>query len=211
MGEALTEFEEMELADDILIFTVHAEQLKEFCEKRNIKKDFSKGKIVGTRWYSNFIKHHGDKLKTRPCRMQDRIRLTWCTLKNFSNMYDAVYKAMVKAEVAIKHDKEVMFDSKRKVSEDINKMCGKKARYELTWPDRCVYVDETGCNTNMKEDGHIGGRRYVMAADQIEGARTGVKNYLHFTVLAFTSGTGEAIMCAVILKSEKSVAAIPIS
>jgi hypothetical protein len=54
----------------------------------------------------------------------------------------------------------------------------------------------------MKEDGHIGGRRYVMAADQVEGARTGVTNDLHITALAITAGNGESIMCAVFLKSE---------
>jgi hypothetical protein len=101
MGESLTKFEVMEVANEIQIYTVHAERLKEFCEKRNIKEDFSKGKIVGTRWYSNFIKRHGNKLKTRPCRMQDGNRLTWCMLENFSNMYDAVYKAMVEVGVAI--------------------------------------------------------------------------------------------------------------
>jgi hypothetical protein len=63
----------------------------------------------------------------------------------------------------------------------------------------------------MKEDGHIGGRQSVMAADQHEGTCTSVTNNLHFTVLAFTAGTGEAIMCAVILISEKAVSEIPIS
>jgi hypothetical protein len=43
----------------------------------------------------------------------------------------------------------------------------------------------------MKEYGHIGGRRYVMAVDQTEGAPTGVTSTdIHFTVLAFTAGTG---------------------
>jgi hypothetical protein len=63
----------------------------------------------------------------------------------------------------------------------------------------------------MKADSHVGGRRYVMASGQSEGARTGVTSDLHFTLLAFTSGTGEAILCAIIMKSEKHVSDLPIS
>jgi hypothetical protein len=34
---------------------------------------------------------------------------------------------------------------------------------------------------------------------------------MHFTVLAFISGTGEAIMCVIVLKSEKPIEEIPLS
>jgi hypothetical protein len=50
-----------------------------------------------------------------------------------------------------------------------------------------------------------------MGANQVEGDRTGVVSDIHFTVLAFTSGTGHAIMCAIIMKSDKDVADLPIS
>jgi hypothetical protein len=51
MGEALTKYEVMDLADNILTNTVHADRLVEFCEKRNINKNINNGKIVGVRWY----------------------------------------------------------------------------------------------------------------------------------------------------------------
>jgi hypothetical protein len=60
----------------------------------------------------------------------------------------------------------------------------------------------------MKNNGHVGGRRYVMGANQIKGGRTGVVSNIHFTVLAFISATGHAIMCAIIMKT---VADLPIS
>jgi hypothetical protein len=126
-------------------------------------------------------------------------------------MYKAVFEAMVEAGVAIRHNEKVMLDHKGNVTQSIDQMFSRKTKYQLLKPERCVYVYESGCNTNIKEDGHIGGRRYVMAADQFEGARTGVTNDLHFIVLAFTARTGEAILCAAILKSKKSVSNIPIS
>jgi hypothetical protein len=90
-------------------------------------------------------------------------------------------------------------------------MHGRPTRYKLIKPERCVYVDETGCNTNCKNDGQIGGQRIVMSKNQIEGGRSSASTDLHFTVLAFTLGTGEPIMCAVILKSEKGAEDLPMN
>jgi hypothetical protein len=56
-----------------------------------------------------------------------------------------------------------------------------------------------------------GGQQHVLGVDQQEGGRLSVTTDLHFAILAFTSGTGEAIMCAVILKSEKEMKDIPVS
>jgi hypothetical protein len=211
MGESLTKFEVMDLADEIIADTESEARLIEFCKLRQIDKDVSNGKIVGDRWYSNFMRRHKENLKRGRCKIQDSNRLTWCTTENFQNMYDSVYEAMVDAKVAIKFDEEEMMDRDGNITLDSNKQFGRKTRYKLTRPDRCVFVDETGCNTNMKDDGQIGGRRYVMAANQTEGARTGATSDIHFTVLAFTSGTGDVIMCAVIMKSEKTVSDLAVS
>jgi hypothetical protein len=210
MGEAMTKFEVMDLADKILS-TIHADWLVDFCIKRKIWKYIRKGKIVGQQWYPNFMRRHSDKIKCKPCQLQDQNQLTWCTSENFENMYNAEYKAMVEAMVAIKHDEEIMLDCDGNITNNKDKMVGRKTRYQLTKPEQCVYVDKTGCNTNMKDDGHVGGRQYVMSVDQVEGDQSGVTRDIHFTVLAYTSGTGEVIMCAIILKSEKPVNEIPIS
>jgi hypothetical protein len=211
MGEALTKTEVMSLADDILAESVYTDNLVHFCNKRKINKDVSEGKIVGNHWYKNSVNRHKDKIKCKPCRVQDRKRLTWCTHDNFRNMYDSVYEAMVEAGVAIKHEEEVWLDINNQITINQDEAVGRKTRFQQVKPERCVYVDETGCNTNMKTDGHVGGRCYVMAAGQSEGAQTGVTSDIHFTLLAFTSGFGQAIMCAIIMKSEKHVSDLPIS
>lgn len=56
-----------------------------------------------------------------------------------------------------------------------------------------------------------GGQFHVSGVDQTEGGRTIVTTDLHFTVLVFTSGSGEPIMCAVVLKSEKQQEELPVS
>jgi hypothetical protein len=49
MGETLTKTEVMCLADDILTDSVHVDTYVNFCNRRNINKDVSKGEIVGNR------------------------------------------------------------------------------------------------------------------------------------------------------------------
>ena len=67
------------------------------------------------------------------------------THDNFETMYDLVYDAMVKARVAVK------LDEKKEVSE------GLPLTHELIHPDYVLFVDEVGNNTNMRDDGQIGG------------------------------------------------------
>jgi hypothetical protein len=47
--------------------------------------------------------------------------------------------------------------------------------------------------------------------DPESGAQTGASTDLHFIVLAFLSGTGKAVLCAIIFKSEQNMSEIPIS
>jgi hypothetical protein len=57
----------------------------------------------------------------------------------------------------------------------------------------------------MKENGQIGGWKYIMCYSQIEGARTGVTSNINFTVLAFTADTGTVVLCDVVMKSDKDI------
>ena len=55
IGEALIKSEVMELMDEMIRGTEHEVAYKEYCIKRKIEKDWSKG-IVGERWYNNRLK-----------------------------------------------------------------------------------------------------------------------------------------------------------
>jgi hypothetical protein len=63
-------------------------------------------------------------------------------------MYTCVYDAMVDANVAIKHDYEIMYDLNGNKVEESERMFGLPTRYELTHPEYVLFVDETGKNTN---------------------------------------------------------------
>ena len=124
-------------------------------------------------------------------------------------MYDSACASMVRCGVAERLEVPVMLDRNGKKVDDISLMYGKPTTYRLIKPEDCVYVDETGCNTNMKMDSIIGGTKYVTPADDECACPVGLTTDLHFTVLCFTSGTGDPIMCAIILKSERDIKYLP--
>ena len=155
------------------------------------------------------MKRNHDAIRRRRCKVRDQKRLTWCTYEHFEDMYDSIYKRMVEAGVATKNDNLLMFDKEGNEVDDENKMYGRKTRYRMTCPDNVVFVDETGSNTNQKDDGYIGGRLHVMPKGATESGVIGSTTDIHFSVLCFTSGSGQPIMCAVILKSNKDISELP--
>jgi hypothetical protein len=64
------------------------------------------------------MKQHSDFLKRAKCKIKHQNRMNWCTSQNFSNMYDGVYKSMVKAGVAIETPDEIMYDINGEVVKD---------------------------------------------------------------------------------------------
>ena len=74
---------------------------------------------------------------------------------------------------------------------------GEKVSKIVKHADYLLFVNKVGNNTNMKEDGRIGGERLLKARGQVAEV-TAATSDAHFTVLGFTAGTGEPVMCAMI-------------
>lgn len=117
---------------------------------------------------------------------------------------------MVEVGVAVKIDQEIMYDQTKAITSDRSKMVGRPTMYVLTTPERVVFIVETGCNENCKSEGYPGSQKHVCTVYQVEGGRLGATTDMHFTVMAFTSGAGEPIMCTVILKSNKETKDLPL-
>ena len=63
----------------------------------------------------------------------------------------------------------------------------------------------------MCADKGIGGELIVVPVEDCEAfGIKGATTDMHFTVVPFTSGTGEPVLCAIILKSNKTAAEIPV-
>jgi hypothetical protein len=72
-----------------------------------------------------------------------------------------------------------------------------------------LFTYECGSNTNQAADGHAGGQLFGLPSGECSTGILGMVTDLHFTVLCFNAGTGEPVMCAVILRSEKESQELP--
>jgi hypothetical protein len=105
MTRSLTKWEIMELTDDIIRGTIHAERYIAWANRRGKTKTIYDESFVGEKWYRHFMDRFSDKLKRSRVRILDEKRVNWCTFENFENMYECIYKNMVECGVAIKLDK----------------------------------------------------------------------------------------------------------
>jgi hypothetical protein len=59
-------------------------------------------------------------------------------------------------------ENEVMYDKNGEETTDKEKMFGRPTKYKMVHPEYLLCVYETGCNTNQKENGYIGGDLFVL-------------------------------------------------
>ena len=209
MGTSLTKKTVIQLCSELIQNTEHATNYAKCIGKA---MDNQQATITpGDRWYTNFMKRYSYKLKSTASNIMDSNRKTFCVKENFKRMYDSVYDEMTKAGVAEKLDEEIMLDKNgdQVFSEDL--MYGLPTRYKMKHPNYVLFMDETGCNTNQKKDGKVGGERYVLPVDGSGIGAIGSTTDLHFSCACFTSGSGAPVMCAIIFASEKPAKEIPMA
>jgi hypothetical protein len=183
MGQPLTKTAIIEFANSLIAKMEHQMKVEAAKKLRHLDDEGS----LGTGWYHGFLAHLSSLLTTSGSVIKDVSRRTWVTWENFENMYENINKTMVEAGVA------------EELSEAIQREAGFPTKYRLTNPEYVPFVDEMGCNTNQLNNGRVGGEMFILPKFESEcGAPTAATTDLHYTVLPFISGTGEAVMCAII-------------
>lgn len=219
IGQSLSRENVIELVNDLIKNTEFEQKYLAYLEECNQQHLTSNG-IIGHSWYNKFMKSNKQILHCGRCRPRDINRYTWCTYENFANMYEGVYSSMVNASIAELLEEEIMYNKIGEITINQEEMFGRPTKYKITRPtkykitrpDYLLFVDKTGCNTNMKEDGFAGGQLFVLPVDMSsQSGRNCATTDIHFTVLCFTSATGEPVLCAVILKSSQEITYIPLS
>lgn len=212
MGAALTKDQVLGLVNSFIDGTEERENMIKYKSKRKLYCNFRDTAVVGEGWYQGFMKRHNDKIIRKQGRIKDIKRHTWCVYERFQTMYDSIYSQMVKSNVAKELENEVLLDKEGNIVDNEEDSFGLPSKYIVTAPHYILFVDETGKNTNMKTDGMVGGQRFVIPRDAVTNTGClGKTMDIHFTVLCFTAGTGEPVMCAVIFKSEQDVSKITLS
>ena len=84
-------------------------------------------------------------------------------LENIECMYDLVYEQMISAGLArrLAPSEQYWIDKNGDKVHNEENAVGLKVEVEITHPDWIIFGDEVGIDICMKDDGHVGGQKFV--------------------------------------------------
>jgi len=96
----------------------------------------------------------------------------------------------------------VWMDAEGNIVELESDAFGCKVGIKVIHPNYFIMGDEKGCNTNMKTDGHVGGKKFMGEAGTRGCNKKVIVTDIHFTVLPFTNALGEPVLSSVVFASD---------
>jgi hypothetical protein len=198
MGQPLSQSEGILLVNSIIQGTVYQESLRQFqIGSSKMSNDAGNLGYAGSAYWRAFKERNKHRLDDGVPVAQAACRKEWSSYLNFSRMYDLVYEQMDQAGVLEDLEDPVWMNLAGEIVSSEAESFGEKVSKILKHPQYVLFVDEVGNNTNMKDDGRVGGERLLKARGQTAEV-TAATSEAHFTVLGFTAATGEPVMCAII-------------
>ena len=182
----LTVSECLVLANDLIKGTPLETKIIEWKKSINILLEPGEA-VLGRKYWALFKKRWEHKLVSKRGQKFAMDRNNALTYSNMRQMYEDVYESLVEAGVATKLPAPML-------TEPGNLKCN----YQVTHPEMCLVVDEVGGNLNQKDDGHVGGQKFMCEVGAIPQLKASIKDR-HFTLLGFTALSGEPVMCLLIL------------
>ncbi len=73
-------------------------------------------------------------------------------------------------------------------------------------PEWIIFADESGFNVSQKKDGHVGGQKFVVERGTTPQTKASTTDH-KFTLLPFTSASGEAVCCVIFFQEKGTVPA----
>jgi hypothetical protein len=193
------------LANSIISGTAQEKKVLEWKENHCVafrKNLDDKPMVLGKGYWAGFMKRNKHLVKAKKAVKFDSKRADWCTYQNFELMYNEVYEAMVAEGIAMRLESPTLFDKSDHIVEDESDAFGLPTKYFLLRPDKLLFVDEVGSNTSQVKDGNIGGEKFLCLTGGRPQQRANTKD-AHFTVLGFTTASGDAVMCCVIFAAKE--------
>jgi hypothetical protein len=203
MPQPYTVHECLELANSLIDKSVTQVQLVQWKQKMLVC-NFTEENVgrVGLKWWRNFVKRYTVHLSIGKAIRFDMRRNEWCKLETFQKMYDFIYDKLSEKGLAEVWETENMLDKEGNEVTNKEDMHGRPTKYNLTHPEKLIFVDEVGYNISQANDGNKTGTKYVTG----KGFRAQQQNSLtecHYTTLGFTAATGEPLMCAIIISADR--------
>jgi hypothetical protein len=191
--------EAIAIMNDLISETEMAESLTQF-QKARTSTSSSYGS-VGKNWWMGFKKRHASLLVSKKGEKFASSRADWMKLSNIKQMYEYIYNEMVQANIASPRENPVYLDREGyEVGE--SERFGLIQEMKIDHPDYILFADESGCQTNQKQDGNVGNRKYIVQHGTVPQVVCSTADH-RFTILPFTSGSGEAVCCVIIFQHKE--------
>ena len=81
-------------------------------------------------------------------------------------MYNLVYDRMKESRILEALDEPVWMNSEGDIVISVEEAHGMKVTHRVKHPEYMIFVDEVGNNTNMKDDGKVGGEQLLKEKGQ---------------------------------------------
>jgi hypothetical protein len=147
----------------------------------------------GSRHASHLVSMKGEKFESN--------RADWMKLSNIKQMYEYIYEEMFDAHIASPREKPVYKDHEGYEVEESERF-GLVQEINIDHPDYILFEDESGCQTNQKQDGNVGNRKYIVKCNTTPQVICNTADQ-RFTILPFTSGSIEAVCCVLIFQHKE--------
>jgi len=125
----------------------------------------------------------------------------WTKLSNIKQMYEYIYEEMVDEHIASPRENPVYVDREGNEVEESERF-GFIQEFKTDHLDHILFADRSGCQTNQKQEGNVGNRKYIVKHATRPQVICSTADH-RFTILPFTSGSGEAVCCVLIFQHKE--------
>ena len=198
-GQPITPSEGIALANSLIDGKPIQEKLKTFQSSIRAAPTGS----VSAKFWQQFIKRNKHLLDVGNGYRVAGNRTEWVTYENVDRMYDLVYEQMIRSGVAKQLEPHEYYYVNSK-GDKVSKLesVGLQVKVEVIHPEYILFGDEVGTDISQKNDGHVGGQKFVAA----KGTRANVKSSHRdgrLTVIGLTAANGDAVMAIIIFAAEE--------
>ena len=82
-------------------------------------------------------------------------------LSNIKQIFEYIYDEMINANIASPQDNPVYTDREGNEVEESERF-GLAQEFRIDHPDYILFADESRCQTNQKQDGNVGNRKFIV-------------------------------------------------
>ena len=203
IGQPLSARQGLELTNSIIDGTDIQDFLINWKDTNGLTyENLQKKKRVGKGYWRKVRKRNKHKLDCKKGKRWHTEKARWSKRKYVEDMFRDAYDTCILAKLARRLEKPVMRDAEGNIVTSEKDSYGEPCDIEIMHPDHLLFADETGCNTNQRDDKNISGTQYLCGKDEDPKLLSVGSNH-RFTLFPIIAATGEPVVYVIIFQRNK--------